>query len=433
MKMSPMNKNDRVDYLIDLRVNPVDVESAAIIAADSSVIFLVDNKSDAQKYLEVCPEGFDINLFVSRKISVEDIFGILSFHFDMTKCQMGIIDKNLNLLSKIAVRKYNIDSFVLEEKNGSNDLFYQCSLSKHATLIRDSFDDLVLKKFAFDVIVAIENISIRELDVFCGSSGLTDADIDNFRLDSYKDSLKLRELSELISFYNSVIYDMNVPKYVRNLSLNRKDKIKTMLDSFYDSNGNLSTYAGFPVIYKYLSAYLIVCAKYKAYFNMFSSSFLFLFRSLDWACDGLLIMEGVGNIEPYSGRNDEFVIIDKASANNNKVKPLGFKKKWDALKLESTIISVPQPYKNKIDEYIKVRNKHLMTHGLLKMNRTYFNDFKNTLMTLYSEVDIKTNALVNGFSFLNVSNAVEEIFSLNYSDFLFDTIQKEFGLELIKP
>lgn len=425
-----MNKNDRVDYLIDLRTNSIDVETAAIIAAYSSVVFLVENKNDAKYYLDDSPDDFKINIFIAKNFSVTDVYSILSFRVDMSKCQEAAVDDNLNLSSKIIFKKSNIDNFILEEKNGTNDLFYQHYLSKHASKIRDEFDDLLLKKFVFDVIVAIENISLREMDVFCGGSGLTDIDINKFRLDSYKESLKLRELSELMAFYNNVVFDLSIPKYVRNLVLIRKAGIKTILDSFYDSNGNLSTYVGFPVIYKYLSAYLIICAKYKSYFNMFSSSFLFLFRSLDWACDGLLIMEGVGNIEPFKGKNDEFVIIDKANG-NKKMMPLGFKKKWDALKIESTVVSIPSIYKNKIDEYIKVRNKHLMTHGLLKMNNSYYNDFKSTLIALYSEIDIKTNASINGFSFSDVNNAVEDIFSLNYSDFLFDSLIKEFGLDFI--
>ncbi|HAV1800523.1 hypothetical protein [Enterobacter hormaechei] len=411
--------SNKIDYVVDLRHAYCDIDTAAIMAADFNVVFIVED--DTFFTVEEKDPLHDKILWMSvGNFEIEDVLKILLLKFDLSNAYLAeIVSGGIKLVKKCLLEP------VLDKirKTKICSPFEIRTLSKEMTVCKDSLVDVKLQSFVFSIFTALDNISFKELSIFCGTTSLTDSEIHKARHYSYKQSLAFNEIKYLGEYYKKNLINQTLAKRVSSLISIRQKKIDALMISFYKANGEFSEFSGFPVVFKYLAAYLLICSQYKASFQMFNSAFLYAFRSLDWLCDGVLIMIGDAKIDSKGTHIDELFILENSKIN----RPMGFGAKWKKLSTCQLFKKLKPETKTKIDEYIQVRNHHAMTHGTLRISDTYYMGFQKVLLEFFSEIDILTNA--NGFTMANVMNEFDNIFNINLSDFVFESICSEFNFE----
>lgn len=411
-----------LDYIIDLRGLFFDIDTAALLAAEYKIIYIIDNEC----FDNNIPAGelYDDIVYLkvnTDKIKLDDLISILSFKFDFSNAYVAVIE-NHNIVPKQKSAN-NIDIQTLR-KAGICSPFEIKKISRQFLPNLCFFYDVQLQTFVSTIVTSMDNICYKELLLFCGSIGFTDIEIHNARYSTYKESLEFNEMRSLIKYYDSILKNNTLPKEISSLVTYRKQRISYILNSLYNNQGGFTEFSGFPVVFKYLSAYLLLCAQYKASFEMFNSAFLYAFRSLDWLCDGILIMNGNAKIHSNGNKIDELFIID----NGKLQKPMGFGSKWKVLLSCPIFIQLLKKTKDILSEYILIRNHHAMTHGTLRISETYFHNFQKNIIDFFTQVDMATNA--NGFTFNKVLEIIKEIFEVNYSIFIFEAILEKFDFEL---
>jgi hypothetical protein len=412
--------SDNIEYIIDLRKIRIDIETAAILAAYHKVVYLLEEANDIDIYAEVIKSN-DVTFFCIGQTSINDIISVLEFKFDLSSTYIA----SINIDAFIPIQNCKTHNYISSFRNSNdNNVFNINKLSKNTEGINELFTDQCMIVFLKNLITAMDNVSHQELTIFCGSSGLTDADIHTSRNDTYKSAISFKELSSLINYYEHAISNITIPKSLNDIVTKRKNELDNLLNSLYSSNGDFVSYSGYPVIFKYLSAYLFLSAQYKSHIEMFNSAFLFAFRSLDWLCDGLLIMSGDAVISSKGNKQDELFLM----TNGNLTKPMGFGKKWEKIKSNPLLINLDQNDIDALDNYIAIRNRHVMTHGSVRINSGYYRDFSNMLLTLYNKIDVMINS--NSFTFSRTLSLIDNVFKVKYSDLIFDSICEEFNFRL---
>lgn len=411
--------SNKLDYIVDLRHTSCDIDTAAIMAADFNIVFIVEN--DKFFTVEEKDPLHDKLLWISvGNFETEDILRVLLLKFDLSNAYLAEIGPDGIRLVKKCLLEPSLEKI---RKNKICSPYEVRSISKEISERSVYLSDIKLQSFVFSIFTALDNISFKELSIFCGTTSLNDAEIHKARHNSYKQSLTFSEIRHLEMYYDKTLNNQTLAKHVFSLISLRQKKVDALMLSFYKSNGEFSEFSGFPVVFKYLAAYLLICSQYKASFQMFNSAFLYAFRSLDWLCDGILIMIGDAKIDSKGKNIDELFIVEDGKIN----KPMGFGAKWKKLTACQLFKKLKPETKTRIDEYIQVRNHHAMTHGTLRISHTYYIQFREVLLDFFSEIDNITNA--NGFTMINVMSEFDNIFNIDLSEFVFESICSEFNIE----
>ncbi len=398
MKMKSMiKKTYLIDYRNSSRSLSEDLEELALYSSEENTFIVIDNNEKLSIIEKEIPDGFVLNVIQTSNHSTFEIAVLLDLIKDNSDYEYYVYE--LGTIPQLINKKI----YVCSHWKQTQDIYSNYTSIKSLEDFEYQFSDVIIKGVINKVRVNLQNILYHELSIFAGESLINTQQLINMGKNDYLDNIKLSEFITLCDFYKKSL--PNVIDGLKGHIRSRERPLTKLLNNFFDTSGNLSVLNKFPIAHIYISAYYLIASNYKEKKELYTSSFLCIFRTLDIFCEGVLIFEGKGTI-----LNKKFLISTKK---NNLVKPQGFKNKWDVVKKTPSFSKITATQITDIETFLAVRNNSFLTHGTVKINKQLLRSFLRVVTDIISVVESNLN-----LGTLNVTNCIKELnnifnFSLN--------------------
>ncbi|SLZ62218.1 Uncharacterised protein [Klebsiella pneumoniae] len=408
MKMKNMIKKIYlIDYRNSSRSLSEDLEELALYSSEENTFIVVDNNQKLSIIEKEIPDGFILNVIQTSNHSTFEIAILLNLIKDNSEYEYYVYE--LGAIPQLINRKM----YACSHWKQAQDIYSNYTSIKHLEDFECQFSDVIIKGIINKVKINLQNILYHELSIFAGESLINTQQLMNMGKNDYLDNIKLSEFITLCDFYKKSL--PNVIDGLKEHIRSREKPLTKLLNTFFDTSGNLSVLNKFPIAHFYISAYYLIASLYKEKKELYTSSFLCVFRTLDIFCEGVLIFEGKGTI-----LNKKFLISTKT---NTLVKPLGFRNKWDVVKKTPSFSKITATQITDIETFLLVRNNSFLTHGTVKINKQLLHSFLKVVTDIISAVESTLN-----LGTLNVTNCMKElnnIFNFSLNKILYDILLDE--------
>jgi len=365
--------------IIDLRdVNLTSevIEEATLHASESEAKVILLQDSIVDEFCMHFPVGFEVSYLLNNSLSLK----ILSFFISLTY-----------KASKITLFKYINGTFIQSEEN------YNSLQVIRLDTITDVIESTENNKIVFSPYLDNENIKnefelflniiltvkCTERNLIIGSSLLDSSEL-NLRVDdNVENVLKMQEISKL-RFYYQRCKEENL-NFIDPYVNEKEFLLANYQDYSFDDFDELILMDSYPRAYKYLSAYIFICAEENKRVNNISVAYLLLFRVFETYCEGALISEELAKIDEHPNKGPSFYL---KKVNGDYYCPNGFGKKWEVITDRSNLLSLcDEENLSLLRKHKTMRNIMIYTHGDLIVNHELLLELQSTVTELINNMD----------------------------------------------
>ncbi|MBL4680887.1 MAG: hypothetical protein JKY88_09210 [Pseudomonadales bacterium] len=352
------------------------VEEATLHASESQTKVVILQDSIVDEFCMHFPIGFEVSYLLNKTLSLKTLSFFISLTYKATNIKIfkyisGIFKESEENYTYLQVIRQDTITDVIENTENNKSLFLPYLDNEN---IKNEFE-LFLN--------IIMSVKCTERNLVIGSSLLDSSEL-NLRVDdNVENVLKMQEISRLRLYYQRT-KEENLD-FIDSYVNGKEFLLANYQDDSFDNLGELTLMDSYPRAYKYLSAYIYICAEENKRINNISVAYLLLFRVFETYCEGALISKELAKIDDHPTKGPSFYL---KKVNEGYFCPNGFGKKWEVITDRSDLLSLcDEENLSLLQKHKKMRNIMIYTHGDLIVNHELLLELQCTVIEVINNMD----------------------------------------------
>jgi hypothetical protein len=406
------------NLVIDIRTQEINqdlVETVAIIADDAQHHLVIITSEQASTLLDFNPKISTINYCSSSELETELIATLFNMYQGQKNCSLITFNNGNKILQEVSYPHIDVNSV-----KSIIELLGLAQLKKDKT-IELITDEQIKNQFNLysNMVLSLKS---NELEFLKGNSNLNKTQLDMRVNDNTGNILELKELVALNAKYAKLNRDTD--NKINSYSSHKTRVLSAFISNNFNRYGDIIEINSYPRVYKILSAFIFTCADESYYSSNYSSAYLLYFRAFETYCEGALIALNLGKVANYRSRGKTFQLL----VNTNYMVPMGFGKKWGVIESTNVLDNCSSSDISNLEKHKNLRNILLYTHGEFIVNSEILNEFKNTVINVIKQMDIKL--IQSSFPWGEVVEEYKSLFIYDPFKYVADLLMTEHNITI---